>query len=184
MLALTGFFYRMKSNHSGVCSDGGCPDISNSRPYLIRVAPFWPCHGHNASHGLCNEIKSGSFPIGTGVAKSGNACINDLGVDFTESFVSQTEAVHYSRAEVFYHNMGGLCQFPDDLDPFGVFQVYGHTFLVPADREKKPPGLVLGIVACKGPDISCIVSFTRLLDLYYLCPIIPEHHGSKRPGQH
>ncbi len=72
----------------------------------------------------------GAVPVGAGLAIAGNGDVDQSRVDRLQGLVTQPQALHHARAELFENNVVVLHQLPHHLQRFGTLEVQGQAALV------------------------------------------------------
>ena len=111
---------------------------------------------HQPAHPLRDLVDPGAPGIGTVLAKTGDAAVDDARVDFFDRLVIDAEPVLHIRLVVLDDDVGAPRELKEDVETFLGLQVQGHRPLVAVQVLK------VGTVA---PAAGSVDLLTRRLDL-------------------
>ncbi len=138
-------------------------------------------NAHYARHGLCHEIEAGPVGPRSGLAKAGNARINDPRVDGRDHFIVDAEALHDARPVIFDDDIGGLGELQKGRPAGRVFQVERDASLVAVQVEETH---AVGSLHLEAHRAARLVAAARRLDLDDVGAKIGQQHGAERAGHH
>ena len=102
-----------------------------------------------------------------------------LGLVARNSFLTQTEALHRSRAKIFDQHVGAFREAPKERDAFLRFEIDGDALFVSIDAKK-----IGALSASKWRTPTArIVADTGLFDFDNLGAQVAEKHGAVGTGQ-
>ena len=89
------------------CEEDPGGDIGHGHAWFDWASP-WPLtrDTHDAGHALGDEIETSTHLVWASSSKSTDSAIDDLRVEFTDIFVTQTESFEYTGAEIFQDHIG------------------------------------------------------------------------------
>ena len=85
---------------------------------------------HMSTHALSDLVKAGTFGVGAVLTETGNAAIDNAGINRFQRFIIHLQAVLYARPHVFDHDVRFLRHAVKDFPAFVGFEVQRHRLLV------------------------------------------------------
>ena len=129
---------------------------------------------HQPAHPLGDLVNARPLGVGPGLAKPGNAAVDDARVDLFDALVIDAEPVFDGRAEILDDDICGLSQLKEDREPVLGLQVERQAALVAMEILEIEP------VAARPGHIAAVVAAP--LDLDDIGAPIGELAHRGRPG--
>ena len=109
---------------------------------------------------------------------------HDVRLDGAERFVTQAQAIHYARGEVFNHHVAFGDQAFRQFHSLGFTDVQGYAKFAPVDVVKHRVLFRIRLVAHDGAAHPHIVEALARFDLDDLGPHVGQRHAGDGAGQH
>ena len=190
MLALAGALgmaQRRQNAHGGVHAG---EQVGHRHAHLLRAtAQVVALAGdaHQPANALHRIVVTGAVLVGAGLAKAGDAAVDQFGVDGREAGVVQAIARHVAHLEVLDEHIAVFDQIADQLLALGLGNVAGQRTLVAVGAQViRRLGRVMAFaVFQKGrAPAARVVARPRSFDLDHVSPQIGQVLGTPRTGQH
>eukprot|EP00443_Scrippsiella_acuminata_P046291 CAMPEP_0115263266 /NCGR_PEP_ID=MMETSP0270-20121206/49819_1 /TAXON_ID=71861 /ORGANISM="Scrippsiella trochoidea, Strain CCMP3099" /LENGTH=144 /DNA_ID=CAMNT_0002679237 /DNA_START=438 /DNA_END=869 /DNA_ORIENTATION=- len=111
-------------------------EVEHGEPHFHWLAVRHACNAHAAPHGLDEHVIGGALLIGTSVAETGDAAINQPGELLFQLLVAQPIFVQGAGLEILDQHVAVLQELLDDSLAGRLGEIQGDALLVPvATRE-------------------------------------------------
>ncbi len=113
-----------------ICGEDAAAEIGDRDADAQRTVPRQSRDRHEPAHALRDLVEAGTIGVGSGLAETGDAGVDQARIDLRERRVVDAEAVLHVGPEVLEQHVGLLRELLQHRDALGLLQVQRDRALV------------------------------------------------------